>query len=188
VTSTVGYVQSVILAALVLIIGLVATAAWLWYAAHLHLAGTSMTQRRRLMRWTTAASVGTGVAILVIGLVASALTGYWLILVPIWSFGLLHINFAVQAWLRWTRKVKASAFPEQSLLRRLLTPGCDSFPSSLIGANGFAGQDHCSRVCGAKHRRAAGAPLTVILSGKRIIGTVGRATRTDRLSAVPETA
>jgi hypothetical protein len=27
-------------------------------------------------------------------------------------------------------------------------------PSNLIGANGFAGQDHCSRVCGAEHRRA----------------------------------
>src|SRR5258708_1467787 len=61
-------------------------------------------------------------------------------------------------------------------------------PSNLIGANGFAGQDHCSRVCGAKHRRAAGAPLTVILPGKRIGGTVGRATRTDWASAVPETA
>jgi hypothetical protein len=33
-----------------------------------------------------------------------------------------------------------------------------------------------------------GAPLTVILNGKRIFGTVGRATHTDRLSAVPETA
>ena len=33
-----------------------------------------------------------------------------------------------------------------------------------------------------------GAPLTVILNGKRILGTVGRATRTDRLTAVPETA
>jgi len=39
-------------------------------------------------------------------------------------------------------------------------------PSNLTGANGFAGQDHCSRVCGAEHRRAAGAPLTVILNGK----------------------
>jgi hypothetical protein len=31
-------------------------------------------------------------------------------------------------------------------------------------------------------------PLTVILNGKRIVGTVGRATRTNRLTAVPETA
>ena len=125
-TSTLGYVQSVIWAALVLIVGLVATAAWLWYAAHRYLAGTSMIQQRRLMRRTTAASVGIGLAILIMGLVASALTGYWLILVPTWSFGLLHINFAVQAWRRWARKVKALTFPEQSLLRRLLTPGCDS--------------------------------------------------------------
>ena len=57
-----------------------------------------------------------------------------------------------------------------------------SAPFNLIGANGFAGQDHCSRVCGAKHRRAGGAPLTVILNGKRILGTVGRVTRTDRLA------
>ncbi len=35
---------------------------------------------------------------------------------------------------------------------------------------------------------AAGAPLTVIWNGKRILGTVGRATRTDRPTAVPETA
>ncbi len=33
-----------------------------------------------------------------------------------------------------------------------------------------------------------GSALTVILNGKRILGTVGRTTRTDRLSAVPETA
>jgi hypothetical protein len=32
------------------------------------------------------------------------------------------------------------------------------------------------------------ARLTVILSGKRILGTVGRATCTNRLGAVPETA
>jgi hypothetical protein len=53
---------------------------------------------------------------------------------------------------------------------------------------GFAGQDHCSRVCRAEHGRAAGAPLTVILNGKRIVSTVGQATSTDLLSAVPETA
>ena len=62
--------------------------------------------------------------------------------------------------------------------------GLESAPSNLIGANGFAGQDHCSRVCGAEHRRAAGAPLTVILNGKRIVGTVERVTRTDRLTEV----
>jgi hypothetical protein len=66
--------------------------------------------------------------------------------------------------------------------------GRESAPSNLIGANRFAGQDHCSRVCGAEHRRVAGAPLTVNLNGKRILGTVGRATRTDRPGAVPETA
>ena len=67
-------------------------------------------------------------------------------------------------------------------------PSHDSPPSNLMGANGFAGRDHCSRVCGAEHRRAEGAPLTVILNGKTILGTVGRTTRTDRLTAVPETA
>jgi hypothetical protein len=69
-----------------------------------------------------------------------------------------------------------------------ISPGREFAPSNLIGANGFAGQDHCSRVCGAEHRRAAGAPLTVILNGKIIVGTVGRATCTDRHCAVPETA
>ena len=52
--------------------------------------------------------------------------------------------------------------------------GRQTAPSNLTGANGFAGQGHCSRVCGAEHRRAAGAPLTVALDGKRIFGTVGR--------------
>jgi hypothetical protein len=52
--------------------------------------------------------------------------------------------------------------------------GRQTAPSNLIGANGFAGQGHCSRVCGAEHRRAGGAPLTVALGGKRIFGTVGR--------------
>jgi hypothetical protein len=56
----------------------------------------------------------------------------------------------------------------------------EAAPSNLTGANRFAGQDHCSRVCGAQHRRAAGAPLTGILNGKRIVGTVGRATRIDQ--------
>src|SRR5690348_1032815 len=32
--------------------------------------------------------------------------------------------------------------------------GRDSAPSNLIGANEFAGQDHCSRVCRAQHGRA----------------------------------
>jgi len=35
----------------------------------------------------------------------------------------------------------------------------DSVPSNLTGANGFSGQDHCSRACGAEHRHTAGAPL-----------------------------
>jgi hypothetical protein len=42
--------------------------------------------------------------------------------------------------------------------------------------------------CAVRSTDAPKAPLTVILSGKRIVGTVGRATRTDPLSAVPETA
>jgi hypothetical protein len=73
-------------------------------------------------------------------------------------------------------------------LLQVTATGPRSAPSNLIGANGFAGQDHCSRVCRAEHGRAEGAPLTVILNGKRILGTVGRVTCTDRLRAVPETA
>jgi hypothetical protein len=36
--------------------------------------------------------------------------------------------------------------------------------------------------------RAQRAPFTVIFHGNTIVGTVGRITRTNRLSAVPETA
>ena len=90
---------------IVLILGLmVVMAVGGWYATHLVLAPPPLARLRRVMRWTTVGSVGIGVAILVAGLVASALTGYWLILLPTWSFGLLHINFAVRAWLRWTRR------------------------------------------------------------------------------------
>jgi hypothetical protein len=66
--------------------------------------------------------------------------------------------------------------PDQDRYHRRPTEGS----VQLTGANRFAGQDHCSRVCRAEHGRAAGAPLTVILNGKRIVGTVGRATRTDQ--------
>ena len=92
-------------AVLVLIIGLmVVMAVGGWYASHLCLSAPPLARLRRVMRWTTVGSVGIGVAILVAGLGASALTGYWLILVPTLSFGLLHINFAVRAWLRWARR------------------------------------------------------------------------------------
>jgi hypothetical protein len=60
------------------------------------------------MRWSTVVSVEIGVAVLVFGLGMFALTGYWLILVPTWAFGALHINFAVRAWLRWLRRSAAS--------------------------------------------------------------------------------
>ena len=104
-TRNAGYVHPVVWVALVLILGLmVGMAVCGWYAAHLSLVAPPLARLRRVMRWTTVGSVGIGVAILVAGLVASALTGYWLILLPTWSFGLLHINFAVRAWLRWTRR------------------------------------------------------------------------------------
>lgn len=90
---------------LVLIIGLmVVMAVGGWYASHLYLSAPPLARLRRVMRWTTVGSVGIGVAVLVAGLVASALTGYWLLLLPTWSFGLLHITLAVQAWLRWVRR------------------------------------------------------------------------------------
>src|SRR5690242_13228881 len=91
-----------------------------WYASHLFLAALPLARLRRVMRWTTVGSVGIGVAILVAGLVASALTGYWLILLPTWSFGLLHINFAVRAWLRWARRSRSgptSPMPRSEAIR-----------------------------------------------------------------------
>ena len=77
-------------------------------------------------------------------------------------------HWDLRAW--FVRKRSVSSFAQQ--------PGSASSPrsapSNLIGANDFAGRVHYSRVCGAQHRRAEGVPLTVILNGKRIVGTVGR--------------
>jgi hypothetical protein len=95
-------------AALALVLVVAVTAISMWYASRQYLVGTSAARQRRLMRWTMA-SVGIGVAILVEGLVASALTGYWLILLPTWSFGLLHITLAVRSWLRGARRSGTSS-------------------------------------------------------------------------------
>ena len=95
-----------LVASLVMAGSLIAVGAYAWYFSSRVLAG-SPGQRRRLMRWSTVVSVGIGVSVLVFGLVWSALTGYWLILIPTWAFGVLHTNFAVRAWLRWVRRSAA---------------------------------------------------------------------------------
>lgn len=97
-----GYVPLVIWAVSILITGLVTVAVFAWYASRL--TGASVARQQRVMRWTTAASVGVGIAVAATGLVVAVLTGYWLILVPTWLFGLVHIAFTVRAWLRWARR------------------------------------------------------------------------------------
>jgi hypothetical protein len=48
-------------------------------------------------------SFGVGVVILIMGVVTAVLTGYWLVLVPIWSFGLLHTGLLIMSLHRYGR-------------------------------------------------------------------------------------
>jgi|ERR1017187_2929197 hypothetical protein len=48
-------------------------------------------------------------------------------------------------------------FSRTELIEAIINARLRLPPSNLIGANGFAGQDHSSRVCGTKHRRVADA-------------------------------
>jgi hypothetical protein len=58
-----------------------------------HLAATPEAEQWRVARLAVVVSAGVGVAILAVGVVALVLTGYdWLVLVPIWSFGLMHLG------------------------------------------------------------------------------------------------
>jgi hypothetical protein len=49
-------------------------------------------------------------------------------------------------------------------------------------------QSRVSALARESETRPSGAPFTVTLPGNTIVGTVGRVTRTDRVSAVLETA
>jgi hypothetical protein len=91
----------VIWAALMLMIALAVSAAGAWHFSRGVLAATEEAQRWRLIRRSACVSVGIGAAILALGVVAFVLTGYdWLVLVPIWSFGLLHTGLAARTFRR----------------------------------------------------------------------------------------
>jgi hypothetical protein len=91
----------VIWAALMLMIALAAPAASAWYFSRRELAATEEAQRWRLIRRAACGSAAVGAAILALGVVAFVLTGYdWLVLVPIWSFGLLHIGLLARSFRR----------------------------------------------------------------------------------------
>lgn len=85
-------------AALLLVAALAAPGGWAWYMSGRQLAATTEAQQWRVLRLAVAVSAGVGIAILVLGVVAFVLTGYnWLVLAPVWSFGLLHLSL-----LAWT--------------------------------------------------------------------------------------
>jgi len=89
-------VPLVIWAVPALVAGLALAGAWAWYYSRRQLAVTSQAGQRRLLRQGAAASAGVSAAILILGVVAFALTGHnWLVLAVIWSFGLLRIGLPV---------------------------------------------------------------------------------------------
>jgi hypothetical protein len=91
----------VIWAALMLMVALAVPAAWAWNFSRRMLATTDEAQRGRLIRRSAFMSAGVGAAILALGVVAFVLTGYnWLVLVPIWSFGLLHLGLVARTFRR----------------------------------------------------------------------------------------
>lgn len=69
-----------------------------WYVARRQFAATDEDQQQRLLRRVAAFSAGVGVAILLAGAVAFFITGYnWLVLVLVWSFGLLHLGLLARS-------------------------------------------------------------------------------------------
>jgi len=91
----------VIWAALMLMIALAVPAASAWSFSRRELTATDDAQRRRLIRRAAFTSTGVGAAILALGVVAFVLTGYnWIVLAPIWSFGLLHLGLATRTFRR----------------------------------------------------------------------------------------
>jgi hypothetical protein len=89
----------VIWAVLMLMIALAVPAAWAWSFSRRMLGATDEAQRWRLIRRAGFTSAGVGAAILALGVVAFVLSGYnWLVLVPIWSFGLLHLGLVARTF------------------------------------------------------------------------------------------
>ena len=87
-------------AALILVIGLAAVGAWAWYFSH-HLLVATEDQKRRVLRRGAAVSVGVHVTILLVGVVAFAVTGdNWLVLAAIWLLPLLYLALLTVALRR----------------------------------------------------------------------------------------
>jgi hypothetical protein len=81
----------VIWAAVLLVIALVVVAVWAWYILGRHIPATTKAEQSRVLRLTATVSSGVGAAILVLGVVGFVLSGYdWLVLAPMWAFGLFH--------------------------------------------------------------------------------------------------
>jgi hypothetical protein len=98
----------VIWALLMLVIALAAPAAFAWYISRRALAATEEPQLSRLVRRAARVSAGIGAAILMLGVVAFVLTGYdWVVLVPIWSFGLLHLGLLAGTFRRAQNRQRA---------------------------------------------------------------------------------
>ncbi len=86
----------VIWAALTLMVALAMAGAWACYFTRRHLAAISDGRQRRLLLRGARLSLGVGGAILILGVVAFVVTGYdWLVLVAIWTYGLLHAGLLV---------------------------------------------------------------------------------------------
>jgi len=106
-------VPLVIWAVPVMIIGLAAAEAWAWSFSRRQLVVTRQDRQRRVLREGAWASAGVSVAILILGVVAFAVTGHnWFVLAVIWSFGLLRIGLLV------TTLRKAQKRPGQTRLPR----------------------------------------------------------------------
>jgi hypothetical protein len=83
----------VIWAVPLVLVALAGPGTWAWYISGRQLAAKTQAQQWRMARLGVAVSAGVGVAIFVLGVVAFVLTdGNWLALVPLWSFGLLHLS------------------------------------------------------------------------------------------------
>jgi len=80
-----------------LVAALVITAVWAWYISSRELAAETATERWWVVRLAAVVSAGVGFVILALGVVGLVVTDDWVILVPTWSLGLLHLG--VVTWL-----------------------------------------------------------------------------------------
>jgi hypothetical protein len=88
-----------------LVIALAAPAIWAWHMSGRHLAAATEAEQRRVLRRAVAVSAGVGVVILTLGAVGFVLTGHnWMVLVLVWSAGLLHLGLLGRVLRRAQRR------------------------------------------------------------------------------------